>query len=555
MIFLRSLLSLNRMVPAHKKQWCRLSTVFLLICCLVSILNTSAQESPENIFLKANALRETNPDKSITLLTKAHAEFLKKGDTSNAIMVLLKMPFQYGIRVNYAKSYDDLWLALFLADKSKDDVSKAAIYNRLGRLYSFYKKEDKAFEYLQTGLKINKSLVSKDKLSKSALVENYYLICATYRELNKPQLGQIYLDSCFLNYSPAMSGFDKTYLDFEKSFILAQEKKTEEALVILEDIEPWFKENRPSYLVLIYTYWGDIYVGLNNLERGEEFYLKALEVSEKNNSHLDFSPLIHEKLAALYVTEKAYEKAFASQRTAKDLDAQFFDSRSAVNQPLLEIKDEFRLEKERQEMLIQKQRLEQLEQEDKISLLQRIILLGALVFLVIIGIIYFRQIRAKHHAEKQLIQRSQELEMQKTEELLELKNKELAASALQLVEKDEFLKEIKNKLKGENGSIKTAEINQVIKSISNSNTNNWEEFKLRFTAVNEKFYQKVTTEYPNLTQADQKICALIKLNFSSKEMARLLGISVESVHTTRYRLRKKMGLDRSVNLEDFISSL
>jgi len=543
------------MVPAHKKQWCRLSTVFLLICCLVSILNTSAQESPENIFLKANALRETNPDKSITLLTKAHAEFLKKGDTSNAIMVLLKMPFQYGIRVNYAKSYDDLWLALFLADKSKDDVSKAAIYNRLGRLYSFYKKEDKAFEYLQTGLKINKSLVSKDKLSKSALVENYYLICATYRELNKPQLGQIYLDSCFLNYSPAMSGFDKTYLDFEKSFILAQEKKTEEALVILEDIEPWFKENRPSYLVLIYTYWGDIYVGLNNLERGEEFYLKALEVSEKNNSHLDFSPLIHEKLAALYVTEKAYEKAFASQRTAKDLDAQFFDSRSAVNQPLLEIKDEFRLEKERQEMLIQKQRLEQLEQEDKISLLQRIILLGALVFLVIIGIIYFRQIRAKHHAEKQLIQRSQELEMQKTEELLELKNKELAASALQLVEKDEFLKEIKNKLKGENGSIKTAEINQVIKSISNSNTNNWEEFKLRFTAVNEKFYQKVTTEYPNLTQADQKICALIKLNFSSKEMARLLGISVESVHTTRYRLRKKMGLDRSVNLEDFISSL
>lgn len=529
--------------------------VFLLLFSFVCSFPLFAQEPPERIFERANEIRNQSPDSSLTLLEKAHKDFLKKGDTTSAIKALLEMPFQYGQKVDYAKSYDGLWLALFLADESEDDVSKASIYSSLGRLYSFYKKEGKAFEYLQTALKINRGLVKKGVLEEAVLVQNYYLICATYRELGKPEIGKIYLDSCFLKYDAIHSQIDKPYLDFEKSFILAKDKRGDEALTILESIEPWFDENRPSYLVLVYTYWGDIYADLSDLKRSEEFYKKALAISDKYKSHLDFSPLVHQKLASLYVKKGAFDKAFASQQIAKDLDAKFFDSRSSTNQPLLEIKDEFRLEKERQKMLIQKQRLEQLEQEDKISFLQRIILLGALVFLVIIGIIYFRQIRVKHRVEKQLLQRSKELEIQKSEELLELKNKELATSALQLVEKDEFLKEIKNKLRGENGGIKTSEINQVLKSISNSNTSNWEEFKLRFTAVNEKFYKKVTTEYPNLSQADQKICALIKLNFSSKEMARLLGISVESVHTTRYRLRKKMGLDRSVNLENFISSL
>lgn len=529
--------------------------VFLLFFFAVCHFKVFTQDSPELIFERANAIRNQNPDSSVVLLEQAHKEFLKKGDTTNAINALLEMPFQYGQKVDYAKSYDGLWLALFLADESGDDVSKASIYTRLGRLYSFYKKETKAFEYMQTALEINKNLVQKGVLEEATLVQNYYLICATYRELDKPEIGKIYLDSCFLKYDSTKSEIDKPYLDFEKSFVMAQDKKSDEALSILENLEPWFIENRPSYLVLVYTYWGDIYVQLGDLEKGEEFYKKALAFSNAHNSHVDFSPLIHQKLADIYVKKGVYDKAFSSQQIAKNLDAQFFDSRSPTNQPLMEIKDEFRLEKERQENLIQKQRLEQLEQEDEILLLQRVILSGAIIFLLAIGLIYLKHLRSKHKAEKQLIRKNKELEIQKAKELLELKNKELATTALQMVEKDEFLREIKAKLKGENGKIQTDEIKRVLKSISNSSHNNWEEFKLRFTAVNEKFYRKVTTQYPNLSQADQKICALIKLNFSSKEMARLLGISVESVHTTRYRLRKKMALDRSVNLEDFISNI
>ena len=221
----------------------------------------------------------------------------------------------------------------------------------------------------------------------------------------------------------------------------------------------------------------------------------------------------------------------------------------------MEIQDAFRKEKERQNEFIQQQRLEQLEHDDKVLLLQKTILIIILGFLVLIGFIYFNYVKAKHRSEKQLIQKKQELEIQKANELLELKNKELAASALQLIEKDEFLSSLKEKLKDSNGQMPTQELKQVLRSISVSNAQNWEEFRTRFVAVNEGFYQRLGEKFPNLSQGDLKLCALIKLNFSSKEMAKLLGISIESVHTTRYRLRKKLSLTRDVNLTEFIASL
>ena len=179
----------------------------------------------------------------------------------------------------------------------------------------------------------------------------------------------------------------------------------------------------------------------------------------------------------------------------------------------------------------------------------------SVIFIIIIGYIYIKNLRSKHKSEKQLIRRNKELEVKKTKELLELKNKELAASALQLIEKDEFMKNLKTKIREGKPTIKKSELNKILRSASVNNTNSWDQFKMRFIEVNREFYDKIFEKYPNLSQSDQKICALIKLNMSSKEMSRLLGISVESVHTSRHRIRKKMNLSRNVNLEDYINLL
>ncbi|MDO6604562.1 helix-turn-helix transcriptional regulator [Arenibacter palladensis] len=548
------------MTIKKRKTSCR----FLLVIILLYTFWVQSQEkavdtSNNNLnatLSNAKKIRYQNPEKALIVLQEVHDQALVYGDTLLAINALLEMPYIYGQQVNYAKSYDTLWHALFLADDIGNEVLRAKIYGYLGRLSSFFKRKDEAFNYLNTSLKIKKNLVKNGILPNSSLVEDYYLICATYRELDDPKMANIYLDSCFTVFKTGrVSQLNKQYLDFEKAFILSKEDKNNEALLIMQNIEPWFKENRPSYLVLVYTYWGDILSALGRSKEGEQKYIEALEISSKYNSHIDFSPLIYERLSCLYLDKGNFEKAYENLNMAKVLDAQFFDSRSEINRPLLEIKDQFRLEQERQLKIIQQQRLEQLEQADKISFLQRTILLVGIIFLIIVGLIYVKYLRSKHKAEKELIRRNKELEIKKAKELLELKNKELATSALQLVEKDELFGELKDKIKGNQGKVDEKELNSFIRSISVSSVSNWQEFKLRFTDVNESFYQNLTANYPQLTQSDHRICALIKLNLSSKDMARLLGISVESVHTTRYRLRKKMGLPRSANLEDFIAEL
>ena len=176
-------------------------------------------------------------------------------------------------------------------------------------------------------------------------------------------------------------------------------------------------------------------------------------------------------------------------------------------------------------------------------------------FFLLTGIIYLKYLQSKHRTEKRLIKRKQELEIQKANEIVELKNKELSASTLKLIEKEEFIATLKEKLSQKNGNLNVQEIKRIVHHMSAGNQQNWQEFEARFINVNKDFYKDLKGGYPKLTQGDLRLCALIKLNFSSKDMARLMGISVESVHTTRYRLRKKLGLDRSVNLTEFIAGI
>ena len=147
------------------------------------------------------------------------------------------------------------------------------------------------------------------------------------------------------------------------------------------------------------------------------------------------------------------------------------------------------------------------------------------------------------------------MEIQKTNEIVEIKNKELAASVLKLIEKEAFIDELKEKLAYGNRNMGREEVRRIVHSMSNGNAENWKEFETRFISVNQGFYRALNQKFPNLTPGDQKLCALVKLNFSSKEMAKLLGLSLESVHTTRYRLRRKLKLTREMNLEKFIANI
>ncbi|MBI6120913.1 triple tyrosine motif-containing protein [Salegentibacter maritimus] len=189
-----------------------------------------------------------------------------------------------------------------------------------------------------------------------------------------------------------------------------------------------------------------------------------------------------------------------------------------------------------------------------------------LLFLLVIFILhkvytgYFRkqQSRLMERNRKQLeikqLEAQQEiitLQNQQLELDMASKNRELAASTMNLIKKNEFLNDLKKKLSAANNE---ADIQRVI-SIINKNIaekDNWKLFKEAFDNADKDFLQSVKKVHPNLTSNDLKLCAYLRLNLSSKEIAPLLNISVRSVEIKRYRLRKKMELDHDQGLVEYI---
>ena len=129
-------------------------------------------------------------------------------------------------------------------------------------------------------------------------------------------------------------------------------------------------------------------------------------------------------------------------------------------------------------------------------------------------------------------------------------DKKLTNNILQLIERDELLDKFCDYLEKTDDSECAKSLISLRRSIE---SNNWNEFNQRFISTHKDFYKLLEEKYPLLTPTDLKHCALIKLNFSGREMSNILGISEKSAHMARYRIRKKLELDSEVNLSTFLS--
>ena len=141
---------------------------------------------------------------------------------------------------------------------------------------------------------------------------------------------------------------------------------------------------------------------------------------------------------------------------------------------------------------------------------------------------------------------------EKLQNEIEGKNRELAISTMSILKKNKFLSSIKSQL----NMIpeKDKRIRLVIREIdSNINSeDDWKFFEDAFNNADKDFLNRIKAKHESLTNNDLKLCAYLRLNLSSKEIAPLLNISVKSVEMKRYRIRKKLELPHQENLTDYI---
>tara|TARA_R100001369_G_scaffold3117_3_gene10044 strand:+ start:606 stop:3410 length:2805 start_codon:yes stop_codon:yes gene_type:complete len=193
-------------------------------------------------------------------------------------------------------------------------------------------------------------------------------------------------------------------------------------------------------------------------------------------------------------------------------------------------------------------------------------ILSSLVFIFLLH--YFNNRFYKKQKQKLIDKKERELELEQLESQRQLilfknknltldidnKNRELGMATMNLVKRNELLNNIKEELSKSKSLI---EIKSVVKLIDSSinNTSDWKLFEEAFNNVDKDFMKRVKTLHPTITPNDLRLCAYLRLNLSSKEIAPLLNISHKSVEVKRYRLRKKMELDHDQSLSNYIIEL
>lgn len=149
-----------------------------------------------------------------------------------------------------------------------------------------------------------------------------------------------------------------------------------------------------------------------------------------------------------------------------------------------------------------------------------------------------------------------ELKNEQLETQLTHKSKELASASMLIINHEELLVKLKSQIQEniKNGKFQYRQGAEVLKIIDAgfSNEDEWIVFQKNFDLIHENFFRKLTKTYPALTSTDLRLCALLRLNYSSKDIAKILNLTLRGVETARYRLRKKLGLSEDENLTSFL---
>jgi DNA-binding CsgD family transcriptional regulator len=160
------------------------------------------------------------------------------------------------------------------------------------------------------------------------------------------------------------------------------------------------------------------------------------------------------------------------------------------------------------------------------------------------------------HKEHQ--KRLARLEKEKLAKEVKRKQNELTGSTMQIARKNELILELKgllqmNREKFTNQQRYRAFMRKLNNTINDSQ--DWKRFEVNFNELHEDFFEILLLKYPRLTPKDLKLCAYLKMNLTTKEIAPLMGISVRGVEIHRYRLRKKLKIDSSQNISNFLITL
>ncbi|WP_222536865.1 tetratricopeptide repeat protein [Pedobacter polysacchareus] len=445
---------------------------------------------------------------------------------------------------NYPKSLQLYFKVIHDLQKNPDPDLLFTAYINAGNiniLQSDYKngiaKYTKALEYLAANTK-------KNLERKAGLLNN---IGGTYKEIKEYDKAMAYLnDALKLSRQINNQGIIANVLN-NQGLVYEKTGKNELALQhFLEGMEIRKKSNDTIGLIGSNFRLGQYYYHQKNYAAAES-YLKRITSLNQNLGSLNMVSQSSLYLYRIYKEQKRFKEALAALELNKETNDSLYNEARTRKIAQLEMQFEYDRMQNEQET----------KQREK-DLYSWLIAISLALSLVIITLLYFLQ---KNKARRsQLKQAHLQLEKQSLEKDIELKDKELTTQVLHLVQKNELINVISEKLldiKESLGIESHAAVQKVIMDLqSNLQPELLNEFKLRFQHIHNDFFTTLNEKFPNLSPSELRLCAFLKLNLTTKEISAITNISPKSIEIARTRLRKKLNLTGTdTNLVIFLAQL
>jgi tetratricopeptide (TPR) repeat protein len=437
---------------------------------------------------------------------------------------------------NQAKSSEYFFLSLKIYEKLKNKDGIGGTFCRIGTLYFDQKDYIKAVEYYSNSIRLAREL--KNDMGIASNLNNLAKVYSEKKEYAKAL--QTYEEALQINLKNNETYLvASNYLNIADVYLKMNEyaaaiTKLNQARKIFEKLGNKLRQARSQALL------SEIYLKTGQLSQAEELALSALRIGQK----LGYKEIIVSSSAAL---SKLYLKKNDSVAAFRYyiLEKQYQDSlfRDEKQKTLASLEFQYRFEKNEQNVQLARQRRN----------VAIIVISGCLLFSIVIIILISKQLRLK---AKKL-----ELEKASHERELDFKNKEMVLNVMSLMKKNEMLADLSQKLIHIEEESTSAESKITIKKVAHELQKSqedeiWKEFSHRFKEVHGDFYNTLLQKFPTLSPNELKLCAFLRLNMSSKDIAELTGQRVASLETARYRLRQKLGIANSeVNLITFLSSI
>ena len=247
------------------------------------------------------------------------------------------------------------------------------------------------------------------------------------------------------------------------------------------------------------------------------------------------------------------ELAYQDLKEFQTLNDSLFNEKNT--QQIEELKTIYEIEKKEAEIALQEEEIKTLNEKAKVDKLTKGLYAGGMasaLALFGLSIFGFRQ-----RMKKNRIAREKQEEIYKQE--IEHKQKELASQTLHLVQKNTFIQELMENLENIKNSPEKfkMEFRRIVMLLKKENASDkdWEIFKTYFADVHNDFDQKLKTMYADISEKEIRLAAFLRMHLTTKEIASTLNVLPDSILKSKYRLKKKLGLDKETDLTSFLNTL